>query len=54
MDIIYVDMPSGEAAEKSSSYNLSIFSFGADSEGAEVVTAMHEDSSPSIESYDLT
>jgi hypothetical protein len=28
LDIIYVDTPSGEAAEKSSSYNLSIFSSG--------------------------
>jgi hypothetical protein len=48
MDIIYVDTPSGEAAEKSNSYNLSIFSFGADSEGVKVVTATCEDSSPSI------
>jgi hypothetical protein len=48
MDIINVDMPSGEAAEKSSSYNLSIFSFGADSKGAKVVTAMRKDSSPSV------
>jgi hypothetical protein len=31
LDIIYVDMPSGEVAEKSSSYDLSIFSCGADS-----------------------
>jgi hypothetical protein len=48
MDIIYVDTPSGEAVEKSSSYKLSIFSSGADSEGAEVITAMREDSSPSV------
>jgi hypothetical protein len=48
MDIIYVDTPSGDVAEKSSSYNLSIFSSRANSEGAEVVTATREDSSPSI------
>jgi hypothetical protein len=28
MDIIYVETPNGEAVEKSSSYNLSIFSSG--------------------------
>jgi hypothetical protein len=49
MDIIDVDMPSGEAAEKSSSYNLFIFSPGANSEGAKVVAATREDSSLSIE-----
>jgi hypothetical protein len=43
-----VDTPSGEAVEKSSSYNLSIFSSGADTEGGEVVMAMREDSSPSV------
>jgi hypothetical protein len=48
MDIIYVDTSSGEAVEKSSSYNLPIFSFGAYSEGAEVVTVTREDSSPSV------
>jgi hypothetical protein len=48
MNIIYVDTPSGEAAEKSSSYNLSVFSSWANSEGAKVVAATHEDSSPSI------
>jgi hypothetical protein len=48
MDIIYVDTPSGEVAEKSSSYNLPNFSSGANSEGAEVVAATREDSSPSI------
>jgi hypothetical protein len=48
MDIIYVDTLSDEAAQKSSSYNLSIFSSGANSEGAKVVAATHEDSSPSI------
>jgi hypothetical protein len=47
MDIYYVDTPSGEAVEKSRSYNLSIFSFGGNSEGAEVI-APHENSSPSI------
>jgi hypothetical protein len=40
MDIIYVDTPSGEAVEKSISYNLLIFSSGADSMGAEVVMAV--------------
>jgi hypothetical protein len=48
MYIIYVDTPSGEAAEKSSSYNFSIVSSRVDSEGAEVVTATREDSSPSV------
>jgi hypothetical protein len=48
MDIIYVDTPSDEASQKSSSYNLSIFSSGANSEGAEVVAATRDDSSPSI------
>jgi hypothetical protein len=48
MDIICVDTPSGEAVENFSSYNLSIFSSGADSRGAEVVTAMCEDSSSSV------
>jgi hypothetical protein len=48
MDSICVDTPSGEAVEKSSSYNLSIFSSGADSRGAKVVTAMCDDSSLSI------
>jgi hypothetical protein len=43
-----VDTPSGESVEKSSSYNLSIFSSGADSRGAEVVTAMCDDSSLSV------
>jgi hypothetical protein len=43
-----VDTPNSEAVEKSSSYNLSIFSFGANSEGVEVVAATCEDSSPSI------
>jgi hypothetical protein len=47
MNIIYVDTPSGEAVEKFSSYNLSIFSSRADTEGGEVVMAMREDSSPS-------
>jgi hypothetical protein len=48
MLIIYVGTPIGEAAEISSSHNLSIFSYRADSEGAEVVMATHEDSSPSV------
>jgi hypothetical protein len=48
LNIIYVDTPNGEATEKSSSYNLSSFSSGANSEGAEVVAATREDSSPSI------
>jgi hypothetical protein len=44
LDIIYVHSPSSKAAKKSSSCNLSIFSFGANSEGAEVVVATCEDS----------
>jgi hypothetical protein len=48
MDIIYVDTPSGETTEKSSSYNLSIFSSRANSEGAEIVEAICEDSSLSF------
>jgi hypothetical protein len=48
LDIIYVDTPSGEADKKSSSYNLSIFSSGANSKGAEVIASTYEDSSPSI------
>jgi hypothetical protein len=48
LDIICVDMPSGEVAEKSSSYDLSIFSSGADPEGAEIVAVMSGGSSPSI------
>jgi hypothetical protein len=42
-----VDTPSGEDAEKSTTYNLSIFSSRANSEGAEVVAISHKDSSPS-------
>jgi hypothetical protein len=45
LDIIFVDTPSGEVAEKSSSYDLPIFSSGADPKFAEVVP---EGSSPSI------
>jgi hypothetical protein len=48
MNIIYVDTPSSEAAEKFRSDNLPIFSSGANSECAEVVVAAREDSSPSI------
>jgi hypothetical protein len=40
IDIIYVDTPSVEAVKKSSSYNLSIFSFGGNLEGAEVIAPM--------------
>jgi hypothetical protein len=54
MYIIYVDTHSGEAAEKSSSYNFSIVSSRADSEGAEVVTATREDSSQASGSYGPT
>jgi hypothetical protein len=43
-----VDTPSGEAVEKSSSCNLSIFSSRPNSEGAEVIMATREDSSPSV------
>jgi hypothetical protein len=48
MDIIYMDTHISEAADKSSSYNLSKFSSGANFEGVEVVAAIHEDSSPNI------
>jgi hypothetical protein len=48
LDIIYVDTPSGKVAEKSSSYDLSIFSSGANSQGAEIIVAVCGDSSPSI------
>jgi hypothetical protein len=34
LDVICVDTPSGKVAEKSSSYDLSIFSSGTDSQGA--------------------
>jgi hypothetical protein len=47
MDIVYVDTPSGEGAEKSSSYNVH-FSSWANSKGAKVIEAICEDSSPSI------
>jgi hypothetical protein len=43
-----VDMPSGKVAEKSSSYDLSIFSSRAGPEGVEIVTVTSEGSSPSI------
>jgi hypothetical protein len=48
LDIIYVDTPSGKVAEKTSSYDLSIFSSGANSQVAEIVAAVSEGSSPSI------
>jgi hypothetical protein len=44
-----VDMPSGEAAEMSSSYDLPIFSSGADHEYAKIVDVVSEGSSSSIE-----
>jgi hypothetical protein len=37
LDIICVDTPSGEVAKMSSSYDLSLFSSGADTECAEIV-----------------
>jgi hypothetical protein len=43
-----VDTPSGKVAEKTSSYDLSIFSSGANSQVAEIVAAVSEGSSPSI------
>jgi hypothetical protein len=49
-----VDMPSGEVAEKSSSYDLSIFSSGANSQGAEIVAAASGGSSTSNGSYGPT
>jgi hypothetical protein len=48
MDIICVDTPTGEALEISSTYNLSIFSSGADSWSVKVVTAMCDNSSLSV------
>jgi hypothetical protein len=48
LNIIYVDMPSGEVAEKSSSYDLFIFCSGANSPIAEIVGAASGGSSPSI------
>jgi hypothetical protein len=48
MDIICVDMASGEVAEKSSSYDLFIFSSGADPDGPEIVAIAFRGSSPSI------
>jgi hypothetical protein len=44
-----VDMPSGEATEMSSSYDLPIFSSGADHEYAKIVDVVSEGSSSSIE-----
>jgi hypothetical protein len=48
MDVIYVDTPSNEAAEQSSSYNLSIFSSGNNPKGVIAAAAMREGCSPSI------
>jgi hypothetical protein len=48
VDIICLDTPSGEVVEISSSYDLSIFSPGADSPHAEGVGATPVGSSPSI------
>jgi hypothetical protein len=48
LDIICVDTPSGEVAEKSSSYDLSMFSSGANSQGAEIVAVASRGSSSSI------
>jgi hypothetical protein len=45
LDIIYVDTASGEIAKKSSSYNLFIFSYGANSQGLEIIMATSGDSS---------
>jgi hypothetical protein len=47
-DIICVDTPSGKVAKMSSSYDLPIFSSGADPEGLEIVAAASRGSSPSI------
>jgi hypothetical protein len=43
-----VDTFSGEVAEKSSSYDLSIFSFGADSQGAGIIVVAFKGYRPSI------
>jgi hypothetical protein len=48
LDIICVDTPIGEVVEKSSSYDLSIFSSGADSQGVEIATVASRGSSLSI------
>jgi hypothetical protein len=43
-----VDTPSGKVAKKPNSYDMSIFSFGANSRGAEFVATASGGSSPSI------
>jgi hypothetical protein len=48
LDIICVDTASGEVTEKSSSYDLCIFSSGADSQGDEIVVVASRYYSPSI------
>jgi hypothetical protein len=48
LDIICVDTPSGEVAEKSSFYDLSIFPSEADPECAEIVAVASRSSSLSI------
>jgi hypothetical protein len=48
LDIICVDTPSGKVPEKSSSYDMSVFSSGADPKCAEVAKVASEVSSPSI------
>jgi hypothetical protein len=48
LDVICVDVPSGEVAEKSSSYDLSILSSGANSQGGEIIAVASRDSSSCI------
>jgi hypothetical protein len=47
LDVIYLDTPN-DKVEKSSSYDLSIFSSGANSQGAKIIAVTPGDSSPSI------
>jgi hypothetical protein len=48
LDIICVDTPSGEVAEKSSSYDMSIFSSRVNPECVEIVAVASRGPSPSI------
>jgi hypothetical protein len=48
LGVIYVDMPSGEAAKTSNSYNLSIFSSGSEPDVPKNGVVVSEGSSPSI------
>jgi hypothetical protein len=54
LNIICVDTPSGKVAEKYNSYDLSIFSSGADSQGAKIFAASTGGSSRASGSYGPT